>query len=106
MHEGKISMVAVCFRLVANFPMASCSQKPRLLQVWTWHRFYHIQTWSCINIKPRGQWRGSKKVVWETLKQICIEEEQEMNDFEKEIFFTPPKSPEKEPEIELLMDIN
>jgi hypothetical protein len=29
-----------------------------------------------------------------------------MNDFEKEIFFTPPKSPEKEPEIELLMDIN
>jgi hypothetical protein len=29
-----------------------------------------------------------------------------MNDFEKEIFFTPPKSPEKEPEIELLMDIS
>lgn len=47
-----------------------------------------------------------KKVAWETLRWIFILEEQKMNDFTKEIFFTPSKSLEKELEIELLMDIS
>jgi hypothetical protein len=47
-----------------------------------------------------------KKVVWETLRWICILEEQKMNDFMEEIFFTPSKSLEKEPETKLLMDIS
>jgi hypothetical protein len=47
-----------------------------------------------------------KKVVWETLRWIRILEEQKMNDFIEEIFFTPFKSLEKEPKTELLMDIS
>jgi hypothetical protein len=47
-----------------------------------------------------------KKVVWETLRWIHILKEQELNDFVEEIFFTPPKSLERELEIQLLMDIS
>ncbi len=66
----------------------------------TWGRVNHVTT-SNQEVSGEGQ-----KGYLGNIEANTIVEEQEMNDFEEEIFFTPLESLEKELEIELLMDIS